>query len=101
MERLAIDTIGPLPVQEDGYNNILVIIDAFTRWIELYPIKDVTAKSAADAINNFSGRFGFAKQLVSDRGSQFINSIISDVLQLLDCDHSITMAYSKEENSIV
>jgi hypothetical protein len=101
MERLSIDAIGPLPINEDGYQYILVIIDCFTRWTELYPLKDVSAKSAADALINFAGRFGFAKQLVSDRGSQFVNSIISDVLQLLECDHSLTMAYSKEENSIV
>jgi hypothetical protein len=101
MQRLAIDAIGPLPPSDEGYKYILVIIDCFTRWIELFPMKDVSAIAAADSIVQFAGRYGFAKQLVSDRGSQFVNSIISELMQLLTTEHSFSIAYSKEENSIV
>ena len=44
MERLNIDTIGPLPVDESGNKFIIVIIDCFTRFIELYPAPDTTAR---------------------------------------------------------
>ena len=37
-QRLNIDTIGPLPPGADGSCYILVLIDTFTRWIELYVI---------------------------------------------------------------
>ena len=37
MERLNIDTIGPLPLDRYGNCYITVIIDCFTRFIELYP----------------------------------------------------------------
>ena len=101
MRRLNIDAIGPLPLSKDGFLHILVIIDTFTRFIELYPIKDVTAKSAAKAILQHAGRYGVADQILSDRGPQFVNAIIQEFLDMLQSDQQFTTAYSKEENAIV
>jgi hypothetical protein len=54
MECLNIDFIGPFP--DGGY--ILVIVDTFTRWVELFPTVDATADSAAQALLQHFGRFG-------------------------------------------
>ena len=43
MQRMAMETIGPLIISKQF---ILVIIDTFTRYVELYPTKDVTASAA-------------------------------------------------------
>ena len=101
MESLNVDTIGPLPADEDGYEYILVVIDRFSRWIELYPTKDVSAKSGAKALLNHFGRYGAAYELRSDGASQFVNEIIEQLLLLIGVQHEITLAYSKQENSIV
>ena len=101
MRRLNIDAIGPLPMSAEGYMHILVIIDTFTRFAELYAVRNVTAKSAAKAILNHSGRYGVPDQLLSDRGPQFVNGIIKEFLDILQIDQELTMAYSKEENAIV
>ena len=50
MERLNIDTIGPLPADDNGNQYILVVIDTFTRWIELYALKTLEATEAARAL---------------------------------------------------
>jgi hypothetical protein len=42
-ESLHIDHIGPLPVDDKGNSPILVMIDAFSRWIELFPTKTTGA----------------------------------------------------------
>ena len=101
MEVLSIDTDGPLP--EDIYGNkyILVVIDNFTRWLELYPMKDTTALSAARALIAHFGRFGIPDQIRSDKGSQFVNSLFEELTRILKFDHEIGTGYSKEENSIV
>ena len=64
MECLNIDFIGPFPDQ--GY--ILVIVDTFTRWVELYHTTDATALSAAECLLKSFGRFGAPHQLRSDNG---------------------------------
>ena len=54
MECLNIDFIDPFPGQ--GY--ILVIVDTFTRWVELYHTADATSLSAAECLLQHFGHFG-------------------------------------------
>ena len=49
MERISVDTIGPLP-SDMGIKYIIVIIDTFSRYVELFPKQEVTAMVAADAL---------------------------------------------------
>ncbi len=37
----------------------------------------------------------------SDRGTQFVNAIYSQLLSLLQIEHELSLAYSKEHNAIV
>jgi cleavage and polyadenylation specificity factor subunit 1 len=100
-ERLYWDTIGPLPKDDDGNMFFLVIIDAFTRFVELYPVKDTTAKCAAECLFDLLGRYGAPCQLVNDNGTQFVNNVITELLKLVGTEHIMTLAYSKEENGLV
>ena len=101
MKSLSVDSIGPLTADEYGNKHILVIIDDFTRFVELYAIRDVTALNAAKVLLSHLGRYGAPQNLRSDRGTQFVNDIITQLLRLVGTDHVLTMADSKEENSIV
>jgi hypothetical protein len=99
--RINIDTIGPLPADENDNRYIIVIIDTFTRYVELYPVKSVDAEHAVLAINAHCGRYGVPQQIVSDGGTQFINNLMAEYCLLTQMEHIQTMAYSKEENAIV
>ena len=97
MECLNIDFVGPFP--DKGY--ILVIIDTFTRWVELYSTAQATAILTAKCLFQHFGRFGAPTQLRSDRGSHFVNSIIKEFLPLVGTEHCLTLAYSSRQNAIV
>ena len=97
MECLNIDFIGLFPHQ--GY--ILVIVDTFTRWAELYHTTDATALSAAKCLLKHFGRFGAPHQLRADNGPYFIADVIREFLLLVGVKHSLTLAHSKQENAIV
>ena len=101
MERLNIDTMGPFKADTHGNTQIIVIIDTFSRWVELYPRKDTTAAAAADALMEHYGTFGAAAEIVSDNGSQYSNHILEELGLLVGNRHTFTTAYSKEENAIV
>ena len=58
MQNLNIDTIGPLPEDPDGYKYILTIIDMFSRWVSLYPLRSVEAEEAGDALIHHFEIFG-------------------------------------------
>ena len=92
-----IDFVGPFP--DKGY--VLVIIDTFSRWTELFWCVDATARSACDGLLHHFGRFGSPNMIRSDRGAHFVNSLIREFLDLTGTPHNMTLAYSKQENAIV
>ena len=101
MDVLNIDTIGPVAKDAQGNEYIIVVIDCFTRWVELYGVPDTSALSAARALLQHVGRFGAPGVLRSDRGSQYVNNIIGEFTTLVVTTPEHTLAYSKEENAIV
>lgn len=94
---LNMDFIGPYPTGE----YVHIIIDTATRWVEISLWPDATATSASLALLSHIGRYGTPRQIRSDRGSHFANSLIKEFLELTGTPHNLTLAYSKEENAIV
>ena len=80
---------------------ILVIIDTFFRWTEMFWCKDATAESAAESLLTHFGRFGSPNMIRSDRESHFANDLIKEFLDLTGTPHNLTLAYSSQENAIV
>ena len=101
MERVAIDYIHNLPVDHQECQHILVVIDCFSRFVELYPTRQLTAEETADHLLCYVGRYGPPIQILSDNGSHFVNGVITSLLHYMGIDHQFSMAYSKEENGIV
>jgi transposase InsO family protein len=106
MQRICIDTIGPITVNNSNENEsiekyILVIIDAFSRYVNLYATKDTTASSALTALIDWVTTFGCPSEIVSDNGTQFANELITQFLDATDIEHNLIQAYSKEENGLV
>ena len=69
------DTIVPLDISKQ-IRYILVIIDAFTRYVELYPTKDVSAEAVTDALWRHSSRFGTPLKIMMDYANQFMNKTL-------------------------
>ena len=65
-EVLHLDHIGPLTKDALDNEYILVIIDVFSRWIELFPTKSTTVLETTSAILNHIGRFGTPEVIHTD-----------------------------------
>ena len=72
-ERINIDFIGPLPEDSQGNKYIIVIIDCFSRFVDLYATKSNNAEESARELLQTMGRFGQPSQILSDNGSHFVN----------------------------
>jgi hypothetical protein len=102
MQRLNVDTFGPLPADAEGYMHVMQVIDTCTRWVEYYPMKSTDAEETSHALLDYMGRYGEPEELTSDKGSQFVNGMIDQLLiKLVQVGKNVTIAYSKEENAIV
>jgi hypothetical protein len=101
MERINIDTIGPLPESHSGYKHIITLIDCFTRWVTLYPVKDLTARTATTQLCWHFGHWGTPTQVLHDAGTQFENTDIIGLLALTGATNVVSIPYSKQENTQV
>ena len=101
MDRINIDTIGPFNEDDDGNKYIMVFIDVFSRFIELFAVRDLTAATAAKRVMEFTGRYGIPSQILTDNGTQYINELANQIYDCMWTNHISIMPYSHEENSIV
>jgi hypothetical protein len=62
-EEISIDYIVNLPVDESGNKSILSVVDNFTKYVELFPVKSQTRRPLLNVYGNI-------KRVRSDRGSQ-------------------------------
>lgn len=96
-----IDLIGPLPLSK-GYKYCLTCVDRWTRWPEVYPLKDITADTVASAfLMCWVARFGVPERVTSDRGSQFRSQLFTDLAKCLGMDLGHTTAYHPAANGQV
>jgi hypothetical protein len=101
-ERIDIDTIGPLPKDDYGNEHVVVIVDAFSRFVKLTPVKSTSGLDAARSLIDFVGTFACPRIIQSDRGTQFLNDMITSLVTEGFAEFQrVTTAASKEENAIV
>ncbi|GFY08254.1 uncharacterized protein K02A2.6 [Trichonephila clavipes] len=67
-ERIHVDFAGP--IFEHAF---FLIVDAHSKWLEVYPMKVTTTKKTIECLRDSFARFGLPRVLVSDNGSQFIS----------------------------
>ncbi|GFU46543.1 transposon Tf2-8 polyprotein [Trichonephila clavipes] len=53
-----VDFIGPLPSTNKNYQHIFTVVDAFTKFTWLYPVKTVSAESALEKLKQQQKTFG-------------------------------------------
>ena len=101
MEVIHMDTLYMGIANTKGDSYLLVLIDSCSRWVEMYPIPDLSAEQAALKLFEHFGRFGIPGQIRTDNGSQFINKLHAELHALVGVDKIQTTPYSHEENGIV
>jgi hypothetical protein len=53
-----LNLVGPFRTAPGGYKHMLVVVDKFTKWIEVQPIASVMSKEVAKLIEEITHRFG-------------------------------------------
>ena len=91
---VSIDMLGPFPLSYNGNKYILVSVDYGTRYAIAKAIPNATAECAADfIISEITLKFGPPKKLLSDRGTNFTSSLVTEILRLTDTKPYRTTAY--------
>ena len=68
-----IDRKGNLYPSSSDFEHCLVVVEYFSRFIQVYPVKRTSALHTNEAMENWISIVGNPQILVYDRGSAFIN----------------------------
>ena len=82
-QRISMDVLCNLPCTYDNNKHLLVVTDAFSHYIEAFPMQDQTAETIARIlVNNIFCKHGMCNELLTDKGSNFLSRLFKSI-----CDH--------------
>lgn len=96
---LGMDFMGPFPKSKKGKAHLLVIVDYFTKWVELFPLKDSKTPRLCQILKDeIFTRWGVPKYVLSDRGPQFVSQLLRDLCKRWGVTQKLTTSYHPQTN---
>lgn len=96
---MALDYMGPLPLTKRGNRFMLVIVDVFSKYVFIKPLKQQSAKATVDFMKNeIFLRFGVPEVIISDNGPQLRSEIFIRFLEENQIKHWLTPIYHPQAN---
>ena len=79
---------GPMNHMSDGKHHCLVVIDALSHFIQVYPVKSSDATHTIEAMSTSITSFVIPQKLVHDRGTSFMSTDFSIFLLEFGITHA-------------
>ena len=100
--RKSIDTKGPINPPSKRNSYIHVIRDAFSHFVVTVPIKQNNAQNAVNSfLHHWITKIGLPVYLVTDRGSEYINSELANFCTTMGIWHSPRTPYAQWTNGLI
>ena len=102
-DTVQIDLQGPMcPISAEGFRYIFTLICVFTRYPFFRGMRDKTKYATAQCLLAILWELGsFPRVIQSDRGREFVNDVVGELLALLRMKPYTTPAYTPRINGIV
>lgn len=99
-QRLYVDFIGPYPRSSSGNIGIFIVLDHFSKFCFLRPVKKFTADAVIKYMEeDLFHTFGVPESVISDNGTQFKAKKFNDLLNFYKISHIYTAVHSPQANA--
>ncbi len=99
-QKVHLDLLGPLP-NSNGFKYLLVMIDSFSKWIELTPLRSKEMEEVSEAFfTNWICRHGVCVQLQSDQGKEFSNRLFAILCNRLSIRQGFSSVAHPQSNGL-
>ena len=99
-QTISLDFIGPLPTTKNGFDGILVMVDAFSKAIMLKLIKFTygTIQIAEIFFKCIISHQGLPIKIISDRDPRFTGEFWKTIFHLIGTDIALSTAYHPQSD---
>ena len=97
-DKIGIDLVFGLPESKEGFGGVMVITKYLTKYPFVKPIKSKTSEEISLGLWEYISIFGPSKIIVSDRGTEFFNQLISYMVTRIGTEHRVTSANHPRSN---
>ena len=94
------DTLTITPIDSYGNYLLIVVVEHFTKYVSLYPVKDHSAQTMATSFIQHFCRFGIHDQLISDPGSDLMSEIVILLNKWFGIDKFVSLVDRFESNGV-
>lgn len=99
--KITMDIVGPLNRTKSGKKYILTIIDHSTHYPDAFALKEIDAKSVANALIELFSRVGLPKIILTDQGSNFKSQLLKELYEMVNIQGITTSPYTPQSNGCV
>jgi hypothetical protein len=100
-KRIAMDIVGPVQKSSQGNRFILTVMDYATKFPEAIPLRRVDAVTVAEALVEVFSRLGIPEEILTDQGSNFMSTLMSELFEMLKVNHIRTSPYHPQTDGMV
>ena len=94
-ERWGIDIVNGLPLTDEGYCSMLVVVEYLTKFAWAFPLRTKSAAEIAAHLTTLICTFGPPSCLLSDSGKEFLNIIVNQLCTRFHIIKRHTSSYNR------
>ena len=89
---IGIDAVEITPHGAEGYTHINVVVNLFTKFVYLEPVKGVTALNLANTIWKYWSHYGHTDLIISDQGPDLTSDLFKQLTEYMGVRHTFSIA---------
>jgi ribonuclease HI len=102
LQRWGLDIVGPLPTAQGNLKFTFVVVEYFTKWIEVRAVSTITSKTARKFFwQNIVCRFGVPSELTVDNDNQFDSQDFKDFCFSIGTKLAFASVYHPQSNDVI
>lgn len=100
-DTIHLDHVGPFVRSSRGNIHILAIIDAYTRYLYLKPVRNTKSTTTIKILQEYFAVFGVPRRLISDRGTSFTSTVFKKFIEEKGIKHILNAVATPRANGQV
>lgn len=99
-QQLYVDLLGPYPRSKSGNTFILIVLDHYSKFILLKPLRNATSALIVKFLETeVFHLFGVPSCIMSDNGKQFVSKMMDELCKTYGVRQLFTAVYSPQANA--